>query len=186
MDKPTSEKRKLNVVITEMNLCVLEFIATYYIVSRRMIQEVLFPHCNSPKAVVTRLKKLKVNGFIARAAMAVVPDGQNPIPIYHLTKKGAKALAAGRRDPEWLNVNLKPPSNFLLHHWLGIVKMHIMIDAAIDIDGAIDLCAFYKEWETINKDQPNPKLHFSLHTTLRSDPPLSVAPAAKCSGVHAT
>ena len=176
MDKPVNKKRKANVVITETNLRVLEFIATYYIVSRRMVQEALFSHCNSPKAIVTRLKKLRDNGFIARAAMQVVPDGQNPRPIYHLTKKGAKALAAGRQNSDWLNVNLRPPSNFLLWHWLGIVNMHVMIDAAIAVDAAIKMCAFHKEWEVINKDQPNPKLHFSLHTTLRSEPPLSVAP----------
>ena len=176
MDKHNKEKRKPNVVITNDNLRVLELIAKYYIVSRRMVQEILFPHCKSPKAIVTRLKKLRVNGYIARAAMQVVPDGQNPIPVYHLTKKGAKALAAGRHEPEWLNVNIKPPSNFLLFHWLGIVKMHMLIDMAVSIDSAIELRSFYKEWETINKAQPNPKLHFSLHTTLRSDPPLSVSP----------
>jgi ribosomal protein L34E len=176
MNDSKPEKRKPNVVITETNLRVLELIATYYVVSRRMVQDVLFAHCKSPKAVVTRMKKLLVNGFIAKASMQIVPDGQNPVPVYHLTKKGAKALAAGRNDPEWLTANTRPPSNFLLYHWLGIVKMHMLINAAVALDEMLMMNQFHQEWAVINKDEPNPKLQFTLQTRLRHDPPLSVAP----------
>ena len=164
------------VIITATNLRVLDFVAKYQFVSRRMIQLVLFPHCKSHKAVTTRLRKLRLNGYVARAKMNLVLDGQNPIPIYHLTKKGAKALANGYSNPEYLNCNIKSPASHLLYHWLGIVETHILVDNAIAADGLVEMIDFYSEWETINKAQPNPALHFSLHTRLQDSPPLSVAP----------
>ena len=176
MNENAPRKKLPNVVLTTVNVSVLALLAKYHYLSRRIIQAVLFSHCKSPKATNTRLKKLKLNGYIARAAMTVVQNGHNPVPIYYLTKKGAIALAEATGNSDYLNCITKPPSPHLLYHWLGIVEAHLMIDKAIDLEAAVELLDFYSEWETINKDQTKKSLQFSLHTKLQEDPPLSMAP----------
>lgn len=177
---------KMGVIITEQNQVVLEHLARYYVLTRKMIQEMCFPHVRSSRSVCERLRKLKKEGFISQAQMQVVLGGQNAAPAYYPNKKTAETLAAIHDDDSFLNILTNPPSTRLLFHWIEIAKLHYQVDQAVLQSDLLEMTTWYSEWETINKDVPNKKLHFSLHTVLRQEPALSCNPDAgfllQCNG----
>jgi len=168
----------MGVVITEKNLLVLESLAQYYVLTRKMIQEMCFPHVRSARSVCERLRKLKAEGYISQASMNVVLSGQSASPVYYPNKKTAETLAAIHDDDSFLNIYTKPPSTRLLFHWIEIARTHNIVDRAVEVSDLLRIPSWVNEWEVINKDVPNSKLHYTLHTVLRQEPPITCQPDA--------
>jgi hypothetical protein len=166
------------VVVTEKNLMVLETLARYYVLTRKMIQEMCFPHVRSSRSVCERLRKLKNEGYLSQAHMQVVLSGQSASPVYYPNKKTAETLAAYYGDDSYLNIYAKPPATRLLFHWIEIAKMHYVVDQAAAQSDLLTIPTWYNEWETINKDTPNPKLHYTIHSVLKQDPAIVCTPDA--------
>ena len=153
------------VVITETNLKLLKLLAEYYVLTRAMIQEILFPHLQSPRAVCERLRKLTREGYISVATMEVVlRNAGSSAPVYYPNKKTAETLAAIYDDPSYENIYCKPPSGRLLFHWLEISRMHCLVDRAVDRSDAVGLHRWYNEWQPINCEARRPSEHYSLYS----------------------
>ena len=176
----------MGVVITEKNLLVLEMLAKYYVLTRKMIQEMCFPHVRSSRSVCERIRKLKKEGFLSQANMQVVLSGQSASPVYYPNKKTAETLAAIHDDDGYLNIYTKPPATRLLFHWIEIAKTHYLVEQAVKQSDLINLVQWYNEWEVINKSTPNKNLHFTIHSVLRQDPAIVCQPDAafliECNG----
>jgi hypothetical protein len=168
----------MGIVITEKNVLVLEKLARYYVLTRKMIQEMCFPHVRSSRSVCERLRKLKKEGFISQADMQIVLSGQSASPVYYPNKKTAQTLAAFYGNDSFLNIYTKPPASRLLFHWVEIAKTHYLVDQAVEASEAIELVQWYNEWEVINKDTPNKNLHFTIHSVLRQEPTIVCQPDA--------
>ncbi|MEL7499519.1 MAG: replication-relaxation family protein [Planctomycetota bacterium] len=166
------------IVITKKNLLVLNTLAQYYVLTRKMIQEMCFPHVRSSRSVCERLRKLKNEGYISQVNMRVVLDGQSASPVYHPNKKTAETLAAFHDDDRYLNIFTHPPSTRLLFHWIEIAKTHYVVDRAVESSDLIQMPTWYNEWEVINKDVPNKKIHYTIHSVLRKQPSVTCQPDA--------
>jgi hypothetical protein len=153
------------IVITEKNLQILELLASYYVLKRSTIQEILFPHVKSARSVCERLRKLVREGYISVASMEVVLRGSgNSAPVYHPNKKTAETLAAIHDDSSYERVYCKPPSGRLLFHWLEISQLHYIVDLSIENSEAAKLHAWFNEWEPINKNAMRQSDLFSLYS----------------------
>ena len=118
--------------------------------------------------------------------MQVVLSGQSASPVYYPNKKTAETLAAVHDDDGYLNIYTKPPATRLLFHWIEIAKTHYLVDQAVIKSDLIRMPQWYNEWEVINKDVPNKKLHFTIHSVLRQEPAIVCQPDAafliECNG----
>lgn len=174
------------IVITEKNQMVLEHVAKYYVLTRKMIQQMCFPDVKGSRSVCERIRKLKSEGFISEANMQVVARGQSATPVYFPNKKTAETLAAIYDEESWLSIFTKPPSGRLLFHWIEIANTHHLVRSAAEHFDMVDVPKWYNEWEPINKETPNKSKQFSLYTVLRQEPALTCAPdaafLASCAG----
>ena len=102
----------------------------------------------------------------------------NAGPAYYPTEKGCEALSIWFDDERWMAVNTKSPRNDRLFHWIDISEMHRIVHDAAALHDEIELCGWFNEWETINKDDAEAHRYF-LHTQFREEPrPLSCSPDA--------
>ncbi len=168
----------MGVVITDKNLLVLEMLARYYVLTRKMIQDMCFPHVRSSRSVCERIRKLKKEGFLSQANMQVVLSGQSASPVYYPNRKTAETLAAAHDDDGYLNIYIKPPATRLLFHWIEIAKTHYLADQAVGNSDLIKMPQWHNEWEVVNKDVPNKNLHFTIHSILRQEPTVVCQPDA--------
>lgn len=153
------------VVITEQNLQVLKLAADYYVLTRAMIQSILFPHVRSPRSVCERLRKLVREGYLSVATMEVVlRNSGSSSPVYYPNKKTAETLAAIYEDESFVNIYCKPPSGRLLFHWLEISQMHYLVDVAAGQTDRMLLHRWVNEWEPINRDAKHASDLFSLYS----------------------
>ena len=152
------------VKITEQNLQVLKLVAEYYVLTRAMIQNILFPHVRGPRSVCERLRKLVREGYLSVATMEVVlRNSGSSAPVYYPNKKTAETLAAILDDPSFEKICCKPPSSRLLFHWLEISQMHRVVDSAVELSNTVKLHRWVNEWQPINFDDKPSEL-FTLYS----------------------
>ncbi len=164
--------------VTSHDIQLLATLARYYVLTREQLQRICFPEHASGRTTRKRLCKLQRGGFLQKHRMPVAfPGTASAAPVYYLTRKGAELLASWFDDAAYLATNTRQPRGDRLNHWIATNETRLTIEAAIARQSAVGLARFINEWETCNKDDAA-KLHFSLHTQLSEQPPLSCSPDA--------
>ncbi|MCA9129704.1 MAG: replication-relaxation family protein, partial [Planctomycetales bacterium] len=164
--------------LTELDMAVLRAIATYYVLTREMVQQLCCASHASGRGARKRLSRLRQAGYIVQHRVPVaLPDTNGAAPVYYATRKGAEALASFYGDDEFLATNTKTPRADRLAHWIAINQTRLLVEAAVTELPMVKLLRWITEWETCNKSAATSD-QFYLHTQLSEHPPLSCSPDA--------
>ena len=127
--EPTHPKRAGPVppgVLTDRDICVLDFLARYRELRREQLQRALFP---SLATANKRLRWLYQQGLVGRTFLPVLHGSSQA--VYALERKGAERLAAQRQvDPdalEWRSSRTER-SPFFLEHRLAINDVRLAFE----------------------------------------------------------
>ncbi|MEZ5941121.1 MAG: replication-relaxation family protein [Planctomycetaceae bacterium] len=164
--------------LTENDFAVLRALHTYYLLTATLLHNLVFPQNRDRRGTRRRLQRLVTHHFIARSRANVCFSTGNAGPAYHLTDKGADALAVYFDDPAFLHTNTKSPRTDRLYHWLDIARAHMQIRLACERSPHVELIRWVNEWCAMVDEHGNPT-DYVLHTQFREGPkPLSCSPDA--------
>lgn len=164
--------------LTDHDILLLATLARYYVLTREQLQRLCFPGHASGRTTRKRLSKLQQSGCIHKHRMPVAFPGTNAAaPVYYLTKQGAELLASYYDDETYKAANTRQPRGDRLNHWIAVNETRIVIEQAIARQSDVLLDRWINEWETVDKEAAEAN-HFTLHTQLSTDPPLSCSPDA--------
>lgn len=172
---------------TDRILAILEAVASYYTLTRAMIQELCLPGADKDGCVARKLlNQLKHEGLINQTRCQVSnPNNGSAAPVYYPSRKGCELLAQERRDDKWLRACTQTPNWQMLHHWTDIAKFHIVLDRAIGMQTDAGIHGFLHEWDVANPLEKDPSARYKLFTEIRKAPRLVFAPdAAFLLGYH--
>jgi hypothetical protein len=157
-------------MITERDIPLLEGLAKYRVLNRRLSQRLYFPTDIDGRITRRRHNVLERAGYLKKTRMLVVHrDDTAPCPVIHLTMFGCQFLAERFHDDRYL---LKPTTiaqPMHLHHYLAVASTHILVDEAIRQSSA-KLITWVNEEELLNPEELDPKKHIRLYTELRREP----------------
>lgn len=166
-----------NIQISENDICVLQALADFYVVSVPLLKRLCFPHHKHTRGTRNRVARLYQHGYLQKTQVQVAFGSGNAGPVYYPSKKGNRALASWFDDPRYLEVNTRRPRTDLLYHWLAISETHTIVRQAINRQELVKLDGWINEWEVVDK-AANQSNQYYLHTQLNENPPLSCAPDA--------
>ena len=91
--------------INPVHLDIIRFVATYYTVTRPMIQVEFLPDSDKEGRIARRhLNKLHYDALLNKTQMQVVnPENGSSAPVYYPSRKGLEFLAVELRDDSWLS-----------------------------------------------------------------------------------
>jgi hypothetical protein len=161
-------------------MCILKAVATYYTLTRAMLQELCLPETGKDGCVARKiLNELKHQGLINQTRCQVTnPHNGSAAPVYYPSRKGCELLAQETRDDKWLKTCTQTPNWQLLHHWTDVAKFHILLDQAIGAQTDAQVMGFLHEWDIANSDERDPSKRYKLFTEIRRQPRLVFVPDA--------
>ena len=164
-------------MLTDRDLRVLSSVCTYYVLNRPQIQHLCFPTDNTGRVTRRRLQALVSEGLINRFSARVIYPNSSPAgSVYYPSTKGCQHLAEQTANDRFLLTPTQCPQSHHILHWLAVSETHIKLDAAIAAQTQIQLDDWINEWDTVNKDEPEPHQRFRLYTLLQVEPRLIAAP----------
>jgi hypothetical protein len=158
---------------------ILLSLAQYYLLTRRLVQQLLFPEDRGGRATRRRLERLQKDGLIRRHNMLVASRfDPTPAPVYLLSDHGRLYLAHELHDNRFLRKPTKlPHPNHLFHH-LALAETHIALDQAVASQAAVTVARWINEFDVINDEEPDAKKHFRLFTVVQDKPRVTCSPDA--------
>jgi len=165
-------------MITPRDIPMLVGLASYFLMTRRMIQARYYPADRDGRITRRRLSTLCRDGFVRKQRLLVVScDDEFPAPVYHLAKGGCQFLAEHFGDDRYLSKPTSVAQPLHLYHYLAVTRTHMVLDDAIE-KSDVALVQWCNEHEPLNPENPHPKQHLRLYTQLRKQPRLICAPDA--------
>lgn len=158
-------------MLTKRDIPVLEALARYFILTRRMIQSLCYENDKDGRITRRRLQALVRGKYVSKQRMLVVnPDDESPAPVYILAKAGRQFLAEHFADDSFLlkPIEIKHPQH-IVHH-LRVAETHITFDQAIESQENVTLEAWYNEYDVVNLSEQDKQKHTSIFTKLRDEP----------------
>ncbi len=165
---------------TTYHLSILKAVATYYTMTRQMIQEICCPADKSGRMTRKRLLQLVQRGLLNKTGMEVV----NPAtpgastPVYYPASKGLELLASDLEEERWLHCCTQTPDWTHLLHWVTVAKWHVLLDQAVAAQSEAEIGGWLGEWDIANPEERDPAKRYRLYTLLREKPRLVCNPDA--------
>jgi len=166
-------------IVTDRDMLVLLALARYYLLDRRHVQQLVFPHDKDGRVARRRLATLTEAGLIRRHSMLVASsyDG-TPAPVYLLTAKGCEYLAGATGDASFLHKPVHLPHPLHLRHHMAVTELHMLLNAVIATQTGVSLDVWHNEADVINADDPDPTNHFRIRTKFAGEPDIICSPDA--------
>ena len=165
-------------MITSYHIAILIAVATYYTMTRAMVQERCCPNDKDGRVTRKRILQLVQLGLLNKVRMEVVNPAfpQGLTPVYYPSRKGLEFLACHLQEESWLDRCCATPNWQHLLHWVDVAKVHTMLDDAIAGQSLASLGGWFGEWDTINPEEREPHKRYCLYTLLNEKPRLVCNP----------
>ena len=154
----------------DLILSILQTTATYYTLTRKMIQEACVP-CDSADGRLTRrlLQQLVDQLLLSRTRMEVTnPTAGQPAPVYYPARGGLDYLVCATKQDHWLSCCTATPTWQHLLHYVDVARFHIALDRAAALHPGVTI-RFFGEWDVVNPNARGPE-KYRLFTLLQEQP----------------
>ena len=166
-------------IVMPRDISVLLALARYFILDRRHVGKLVFPHDFDGRVARRRLAALATEGLIRRHMTLVASSFDAvPAPVYLLTAKGCRYLAEKTGDNQYLYKPVDLPHPLHLIHAMAVADLHMLFDAAIAAQTGIVLEAWFNEFDVVNASEPDPTYHCRLRTKFPGEPEIICSPDA--------
>ena len=167
-------------MITSYHIAILKAVATFYTLTRVMIQSLCCPNDKNGRVTRKRIQQLVQLGLLNKTRMEVVNPAsrEGATPVYFPSRKGLELLACELEDESWLDCCTQTPNWQHLLHWVTVASFHILVRQAIGLQIEASLAGWLGEWDTANLKEREPHKRYRLYTLLSEKPRLICNPDA--------
>lgn len=166
-------------MLTDRDVPVLLALAQYFLLTRRLIQQLCYPADADGRITRRRMETLTADGFVRRLRHQVAdPKDDPPAPAYCLDSKGRQFLAEHTGDERYLAKPVRVPNPAHLHHYLAVTATHILMDQAVKLDPEVRIRDWFNEHDVLNPAETDPAQHRYMFTELLVEPRTTVDPDA--------
>jgi hypothetical protein len=166
-------------MITDRDFAILSSLVRYYVLSRSQIQRLCFPQDKEGRITRRRLQSLLDHKLINRHPVPIdlLSHGSTG-PAYFPARLGIEYVAAQLKDERILGVACQQPQAHHLRHWLAVTETHLVLDAALSQQTAVECRGWFNEWDLVNPQVREPEQRYRIFSLLREAPRLVCAPDA--------